>query len=115
MNDTNSNKSNTSNTSKDTANPLGGGEPLFQGMDELEREVAPQQLSPDDPKQRLVELDEDEAGTNDPTLHDAPAPAPVANIGTAPSAEAAPPNQTNEDRGGAPGDPAPDARYPMPD
>lgn len=87
--------------------------PLFQGIDEFERTYAPQELPPDDPERQRVVADE--GGVDDPTLIVPPIPAPVANLGTAPSASAAPPNQGHEDHGGAPGDPKTEARYPLDD
>jgi hypothetical protein len=87
--------------------------PLFQGMDEFERTYAPQQLSPDDPERERVLADE--GGVDDPTLTEPASPAPVASMGNAPSAIAAPPNQGHEDHGGASGDPKTEARYPMDD
>jgi hypothetical protein len=44
-----------------------------------------------------------------------PEPAPVANLGTAPSAASAPPNVGHQDHGGAPGDPGTQAGFPLDD
>jgi hypothetical protein len=87
--------------------------PLFQGMDEFERTYAPQELPSDDPEHQRVVADEGDV--NDPTLTKPPIPAPVANMGNAPSAASAPPNQGHQDHGGASGDPKTEARYPMDD
>ncbi len=87
--------------------------PLFQGMDEFERTYAPQQLPPDDAEKARVVAEE--GGVDDPTLSEPPSPAPVASMGNAPSAVAAPPNQGHEDQGGAPEDPKTEARYPIED
>ena len=87
--------------------------PLFQGMDEMERTYAPQELSPDDPEQARVRADEGADVSTDDILEEPPSPAPVANIGTAPTAAAAAPNIGHVDHGGAPGDPQTQAEYPM--
>lgn len=73
--------------------------PLFQGIDEFERTYAPQELPPNDPEQARVRADGDEVEGS--TLLDIPSAAPVANIGTSPSAAAAPPNIGHEDHGRA--------------
>ena len=87
--------------------------PLFEGIDELERTYAPQELSPDDPERMRARLDDevDSADGSDRNLP--PSAAPVANLGNAPSAAAAPPNIGNEDHGGASGDPETQARNPL--
>lgn len=87
--------------------------PLFQGMDELERTYAPEELSPDDPERVRVQLEEGADASGGYTANESPDPAPVANIGTAPSAAAAPPNIGHMDHGGAPGDPQTQARDPL--
>ena len=90
--------------------------PLFEGMDELERTYAPQELPADDPERARVSADEGgNGGVREYTLNEPPSPAPVANIGTAPSAAAAPPNIGHVDHGGAPGDPQTEARDPFDD
>jgi hypothetical protein len=87
--------------------------PLFQGIDEFEREYAPEELPPDDPEQARVRADEG-SGTFDATaFNEPPEPAPVANVGPSSGAPAAPPNIGREDHGGAPGDPQTEARYPI--
>ncbi|HKP55016.1 MAG TPA: hypothetical protein VJ183_20475 [Chloroflexia bacterium] len=86
--------------------------PLFQGIDEFERTYAPQELPPDDPDQTRVHAEEGSDATAQ-TLSDIPEPAPVANMGNAPSAAAAPPNIGHEYHGGAPGDPNTEARNPL--
>ena len=90
--------------------------PLFQGMDELERTYAPQELPPEE--QTRVRAEEGPGGRADddrggPTLLEPPEPAPVANVSTTPSSWAAPPNIGDEDQGGAPGDPGTQARDPL--
>jgi hypothetical protein len=67
--------------------------PLFQGMDELERTYAPEQLPPDDPEQARVRADEGADAVARSNANEPPAAAPVANMGNAPSAEAAPPDE----------------------
>lgn len=85
--------------------------PLFQGMDELERVYAPQQLPPEEGENVRARLEE--GGEGGPAFGEPPAPAPVANLGNAPSAAAAPPNIGHEEHGGAPGDPNTEARNPL--
>jgi hypothetical protein len=85
--------------------------PLFQGMDELERTYAPEQLPPDDSDVARVRADE--GGLGDSAFmvaEEPPAAAPVANLGTA---SAAPPNIGHVDHAGAPGDPETQADYPI--
>src|SRR6476661_1682222 len=85
--------------------------PLFQGMDEMERIYAPEQLPPDDPEQVLVRDDDGPDAANRFLTEEPPDAAPVANLGNAPSAAAAPPNlgQNKEGRG----DPGSQARDPF--
>lgn len=90
-------------------------EPLFQGMDELERTYAPQQLPPDDPEQARVRADEGSDSIGGTTLKEPPSAAPVANVGSSASGMAAPPNIGHAEHGGAPGDPETQARYPLDD
>jgi hypothetical protein len=87
--------------------------PLFQGMDELERTYAPEELSPDDPEYARVRADEGGKFIPGYAGEEPPAAAPVANMGNAPSAAAAPPNIGHVDHGGAPGDPQTQAGYPL--
>jgi hypothetical protein len=89
--------------------------PLFQGMDELERTYAPEELSPDDPEFSRVIAEQDPETTNAVRAlrEEPPGPAPVANLGSSPSGEMAPPNIGHEDHGGAPGDPETQARDPF--
>jgi len=63
-------------------------QPLFQNMDEEERIYAPEQLPADE--QARVRADEG-AVRVDP--NEPPGPAPVANLGNAPSAAMAPPKR----------------------
>ena len=51
--------------------------PLFQGMDELEREYAPQELPPDDPEQARVRADEGGGDFGATTINQSPEP-PIA-------------------------------------
>jgi hypothetical protein len=85
--------------------------PLFQGMDELERIYAPEELPPDDPEQARVRADDGPDAANKFLVDEPPDPAPVANIGTAPSAAAAPPNLGHIKQG--PGDPGTQAKDPF--
>lgn len=63
-------------------------EPLFQGMDAQEREYAPEQVPSE---QKRVIADEGADRVQQTTPSEPPPPSVVANIGTAPSAAAAPP------------------------
>lgn len=87
--------------------------PLFEGMDDLERTYAPQELPPDDPERARVTADEGRDASAGYDLDEPPSAAPVANAGNAPSAAAAPPNIGHEEHGGAPGDPNTQARNPV--
>ncbi len=88
--------------------------PLFEGVDEFERTYAPQQLPADDEARVRVEADEGgDAASSAGDGNEPPIPAPVASMGNAPSAAMAPPNLGHEERGGAPGDPAPQAQHPF--
>jgi hypothetical protein len=87
--------------------------PLFQGIDEFEREYAPEELPPDDPEQARVRAEEGSGAGAGTFFDERPGPAPVANVGTSSTAEAAPPNIGREDHGGASGDPQSEARYPI--
>ena len=87
--------------------------PLFQGMDEFEREYAPEELPPDDPELARVRADEGSSTFDSTAFNEPPEPAPVANVGTSSQAEAAPPNIGHEEHRGAPGDPQSEARYPI--
>jgi hypothetical protein len=84
--------------------------PLFQGMDEREREVAPQQVPAEHARVVADEGADVVRNTADP-----PDAAPVAQAGVTPSGMAAPPNIGDEARGTAPGDPETEARYPIGD
>jgi hypothetical protein len=75
-------------------------QPLFQNMDEEERIYAPEQLTADE--QARVRADEGRVRV-DPD--EPPAPAPVANLGNAPSAAMAPPNSEFEQLGAGSTDP----------
>ncbi len=79
--------------------------PLFQGMDEFEREYAPEELPLDDPARARARIEGDHDTDADAALLEPPAAAPVGNIGTSPSGAMAPPNIGHGDRGGGPGDP----------
>ena len=86
--------------------------PLFQNADEQERIYAPEQVPGADIRARV----EGDANTGDlSAANEPPAAAPVASVGSSPSGSAAPPNVTNDDRGGAPGDPGTQAHYPLND
>ena len=87
--------------------------PLFQGMDEFEREYAPEELPPDDPEQARVRAEEGSGAGAGTFFDEPPDAAPIANVGTSSQAEAAPPNIGHEAHGGAPGDPQSEARYPI--
>ena len=89
--------------------------PLFQGIDEIERTYSPQELPEDDPDQARVRADEGGDTGDASRMEEPPAAAPVANLGNAPSAAAAPPNIGHRDHGGAPGDPETQAEYPIGD
>jgi len=88
--------------------------PLFQGVDEFERQYAPEELPANDPEfaRVRVEGDFDDFDTV-PDTEEPPNPAPVANVGTTPTGEAAPPNIAHEPTRVAPGDPQTDAGYPI--
>ena len=80
--------------------------PLFQGMDELERTYAPQELPPDDPARKQVRADEH--GDDAPT-YGSQGPlsgAPVGNLGDHPTPAITPLDVAREERRGAPGDPS---------
>jgi len=85
--------------------------PLFQDADEQERVYAPQQVPDAAGRARL----EGDANISDTSAVEPPAAAPVASVGSSPSGAAAPPNVTDDNRGGAPGDPGTQARYPLDD
>ena len=91
--------------------------PLFQGIDEFERTYAPEELPPDDPEAKRARIEgETETDTVDTSESVEPAiPAPIAAIGTSPSGQMAPPNIGRERRDRAPGEPDPQARYPISD
>lgn len=76
--------------------------PLFQGIDEEERIYAPQQLPANDPERARVNADEKGDDTPAYELNERPSAAPVANVGTSPSA---PPNIGHAEHGGTSGDP----------
>lgn len=87
--------------------------PLFQGIDEFEREYAPEELPPEDPEGARARAEGDAVHGHE--VEEIPSPAPVATTGTSPSSVAAPPNIGHRDHGGAPGDPETEAAYPMDD
>ena len=87
--------------------------PLFEGIDELERTYAPQQLPPDDPEHTRVQVERDASEVGAPDPAGPPEPAPVASPGSSPSSVAAPPNIGPDDGVGAPGDPDTQAGYPL--
>jgi len=89
--------------------------PLFHGIDEFEREYAPEELPPDDPEGARARAEGDAGSVHGYDANNPPSPAPAATSGTSPSSVAAPPNIGHEDHGGAPGDPETEARYPMDD
>lgn len=80
----------------------------FAEQDAQERIYAPEQLPVD--QQERVRLDE---GAAHAPAGEPPGPAPIANLGNAPSAAMAPPNSGPEDRGDAPGAPNPVAGDPL--
>jgi hypothetical protein len=85
--------------------------PLFQNADEQEQIYAPQQVPGAASRARL----EGDGNIHDTSAVEPPAAAPVASVGSSPSGVAAPPNVTDDDRGGAPGDPGTQAHYPLND
>lgn len=87
--------------------------PLFQNTDDQERIYAPEQL-PADQRDR-VRADEKSDTARSYTDNEAPAAAPVANIGNSATGSAAPPNIGHEEHGGASGDPETQAGYPLDD
>jgi hypothetical protein len=64
--------------------------PLFEGMDELERIYAPEELPPDDPEQQRAQLDDQS---------EPPSAAPIGTIGISPSGAMVPVNIGPKDRG----------------
>ena len=64
-------------------------QPLFQNTDEQESVYAPQQVP--GAEQERVRADDKTGPADSPTFDSPPAAAPVANLGNAPSAAAAPP------------------------
>ena len=80
--------------------------PLFQGMDELERTYAPQELPPDDPARERVRADEHGDSVPGYEAQESLSAMPVANLADAPSASMAPLDTGREERHGAPGDPS---------
>ncbi|MEO5952690.1 MAG: hypothetical protein ABIQ44_09520 [Chloroflexia bacterium] len=87
--------------------------PLFAGMDELEREVAPEELAPGDPARRRADADDQGAGMQGYEANEAPSAAPVGLVGTSASGTMAAPNIGHVDQGGAPGDPQTQAADPL--
>lgn len=86
--------------------------PLFQNADEQEAIYAPHQVPGADIRARV----EGDTNTGDlSAVNEPPAAAPVASVGSSTSGMAAPPNVTDDDRGGAAGDPGTQARYPLDD
>lgn len=85
--------------------------PLFQNTDDQEHVYAPEQL-PDGQRARVV-ADERSDANKSYLDNEAPAAAPVGNLGNAPSAQAAPPNIGHVEHGGASGDPNTQARDPF--
>lgn len=83
--------------------------PLFQNADEQEQVYAPQQV-PDTAGRARLEGDADTGDTS--AAIEPPSAAPVGSVGTSTSGVAAPPNVTDNDRGGAAGDPGTQARDP---
>ena len=81
----------------------------FAEQDAMERVYAPEELPADSPEQARVRADNDSSlvDHNEP-----PIAAPVANLGTAPSAAMAPPNLGPANAHEAPGAPNPEARDP---
>lgn len=72
-------------------------EPLFQGIDELERNYAPEELPEGDPDRKRVRADEEDDVRRGYNLDDPAVPRPIATVGTAssgtvPSGTVAPPN-----------------------
>lgn len=87
--------------------------PLFAGMDELEREVAPQELAPGDPARSRAKVDDQSSEAHDYEANEAPSAAPVGVVGTSASGSMAAPNIGHVDHGGAPGDPQTQAADPL--
>ena len=72
-------------------------EPLFQGMDELERTYAPDELPEDDPERQRVRADEEENGGRGYNIDDPSVPRPIVSVApassaTVPSGTIAPPD-----------------------
>ncbi|HST04993.1 MAG TPA: hypothetical protein VLQ48_09680 [Chloroflexia bacterium] len=71
-------------------------EPLFQGMDELERVYAPEELPDDDPDKKRVRADDAGDDNRGYKLDEPTVPRPIATVGTSasgtvPSGTIAPP------------------------
>jgi hypothetical protein len=88
--------------------------PLFQNSDEQERIYAPEEVPGTDLPAQEVDAS-GTAGVDTSRNLEPPAAAPVANISTTPSGQAAPPNIGHNKHDTAPGDPEPQARYPIGD
>jgi hypothetical protein len=72
-------------------------EPLFQGMDELERTYAPEELPEGDPERKRVRADEEDDAGRGYNLDDPTVPRPIVSVApgssaTVPSGTVAPPN-----------------------
>lgn len=72
-------------------------EPLFQGIDELERTYAPDELPEDDPQRKRVRADEEDDAGRGYNLDDPTVPRPIVSVApassaTVPSGTVAPPN-----------------------
>jgi hypothetical protein len=72
-------------------------EPLFQGIDELERTYAPEELPEGDPARKRVRADKDDDAGRGYNLDDPTVPRPIVSVApassaTVPSGTVAPPN-----------------------
>jgi hypothetical protein len=72
-------------------------EPLFQGMDELERTYAPDELPEGDPERQRVRADEEDTAGRGYNIDDPSVPRPIVSVpqgssATVPSGTVAPPD-----------------------
>ncbi len=73
-------------------------EPLFQGMDELERTYAPDELPEGDPERKRVRADEEDEAGRGYNIDDPTVPRPIVSVApgssaTGPRGTGAPPNR----------------------